>query len=101
MHEDAADAPATLAHLLQQAEQAGASDVHLHRTRDGAEVAFRLDGVLTPVSTLPPALAERVFGRIKYLARLKTYDDSLPRTAAWTAPTPAPRGTFAWRRTPP
>jgi type II secretory ATPase GspE/PulE/Tfp pilus assembly ATPase PilB-like protein len=79
MHADAADAPATLARLLHQAEQAGASDVHLHRTPDGTEVAFRLDGVLTPVTTLPPALAERLFGRIKYLARLKTYDDSLPQ----------------------
>ena len=28
---------------------------------------------------LPPELAERVFGRIKYLARLKTYQESLPQ----------------------
>lgn len=69
MHADEADAPATLARRLHQAEQAGASDVHLHRTGDSAQVAFRLDGVLTPVTTLPPALAERLFGRIKYLAR--------------------------------
>lgn len=69
MHADEADAPATLARLLHQDEQAGASDVHLHRTGDSAQVAFRLDGVLTPVTTLPPALAERLFDRIKYLAR--------------------------------
>jgi type II secretory ATPase GspE/PulE/Tfp pilus assembly ATPase PilB-like protein len=74
-----ADAPATLTRLLQQAEQAGASDVHLQRTREGAAISFRLDGVLTPVTTLPAGLAEHVFGRIKFLARLKTYDDSLPQ----------------------
>ncbi len=76
---DEPDAPAALSRLLQQAETAGASDVHLHRTRDGAEVAFRLDGVLTPVTTIAVDLAERLFGRIKYLARLRTYDDSLPQ----------------------
>jgi type II secretory ATPase GspE/PulE/Tfp pilus assembly ATPase PilB-like protein len=44
-----------------------------------AEIAFRLDGVITPVTTLAAPLAERVFGRIKFLARLKTYQDSLPQ----------------------
>lgn len=76
---DEADAPAVLARLLHQAEAVGASDVHLHRTPEGAQVSFRLDGLLTPVATFPPDLAQRLFGRIKYLARLKTYDDSLPQ----------------------
>jgi len=44
-----------------------------------AEVAFRLDGVISPVSELPAGLAERVCGRIKYLAKLKTYQESLPQ----------------------
>jgi type II secretory ATPase GspE/PulE/Tfp pilus assembly ATPase PilB-like protein len=69
----------TLAKLVQQAEAAGASDIHLHRTGSAAEVQFRLDGVLAPVATLPEALAERVLGRIKYLAKLKTYQESLPQ----------------------
>ncbi len=73
------DAPAALRRLLKQAEQAGASDVHLQLTPEGATVDFRLDGVLTPVAALPPDQAQRLFGRIKYLARLKTYDDSLPQ----------------------
>lgn len=76
---DETDAPALLTRLLQQAEQAGASDIHLQRTPEGATVSFRIDGVLTPVTTLTVAPAERLFGRIKYLARLKTYDDSLPQ----------------------
>jgi type II secretory ATPase GspE/PulE/Tfp pilus assembly ATPase PilB-like protein len=65
--------------LVQQAERAGASDIHLHMRHGSASVAFRLDGVMTPTTELPPEVAERVFGRIKFLARLKTYQDSLPQ----------------------
>ena len=45
----------------------------------GAEVSFRLDGVIAAASELPDHVAERVFGRIKFLAHLKTYQDSLPQ----------------------
>lgn len=44
-----------------------------------AQVAFRLDGLMTPTADLADPIAERVFGRIKYLARLKTYQNSLPQ----------------------
>ncbi len=72
-------APQVLDDLIRQAEKAGASDIHLQMTSQGAQIVFRLDGVMTPVSQLPQELAERVFGRIKYLARLKTYQESLPQ----------------------
>jgi general secretion pathway protein E len=75
----AGHAPQVLADLVQQAERAGASDIHLQMRGPVAEVAFRLDGVVAPTSELPAAVAERVFGRIKFLARLKTYQDSLPQ----------------------
>jgi len=65
--------------LVQHAEQARASDIHLHIRGATAEVAFRLDGVITPIKELPAEIAERILGRIKYLARLKTYQDSLPQ----------------------
>ena len=42
-------------------------------------MGFRLDGIITPVRELPAEIAERVFGRIKFLARLKTYQESLPQ----------------------
>ena len=75
-----ADAPAVVAELVRRAEAAGASDIHLQTAADrSAAVSFRLDGLLAPVSTLPAGLAERVFGRIKYLARLQTWHDSLPQ----------------------
>jgi type II secretory ATPase GspE/PulE/Tfp pilus assembly ATPase PilB-like protein len=76
---DNLNAPKILEDLIQRAESARASDVHLHMHGAAATVAFRLDGVLTPIEELNADLAERVFGRIKYLARLKTYQESLPQ----------------------
>src|SRR5436190_17402666 len=72
-------APQILERLVQQAEKANASDIHLHMQKGTASVSFRLDGVMTPTTTLPAETAERVFGRIKFLARLKTYQESLPQ----------------------
>ncbi len=68
-----------LERLVHQAERAEASDVHLQMREGGAAVAFRLDGVMTSTMQLEGPLAERVFGRIKFLARLKTYQESLPQ----------------------
>src|ERR1700704_604461 len=76
---DDLSAPRILEELLARAEKARASDVHLQMRGRAAEVSFRLDGVLTRIEELPEEIAERVFGRIKYLARLKTYQDSLPQ----------------------
>jgi type II secretory ATPase GspE/PulE/Tfp pilus assembly ATPase PilB-like protein len=72
-------APKLLEDLVRQAEHAGASDIHLQMLGNTAQVSFRLDGVMTSNSTLPEDVAERVFGRIKYLANLKTYQESLPQ----------------------
>lgn len=72
-------APKMLEELVQRAEHAGASDIHLQMRGKSAEVAFRLDGVVAPVEELPSEVAARVFGRIKFLARLKTYQESLPQ----------------------
>ena len=75
-----AEAPAVVAELVRRAEAAGASDIHLQTAADrSAQVSFRLDGLLAPIVTLPAGLAERVFGRIKYLAKLQTWQDSLPQ----------------------
>ncbi len=72
-------APDILEEIIRRAEQAAASDVHLQMLGRAAQVAFRLDGVMTPGTELPEPLAERVFGRVKFLARLKTYQESLPQ----------------------
>ena len=62
--------PKILEQLVGQAERAGASDIHLQMRGKAAEVGFRLDGIITPGCELPAGIAERVFGRIKFLARL-------------------------------
>src|SRR5687767_1170472 len=72
-------APAVLERLVAEAETAGASDIHLQMIGGRAQVAFRLDGVMTPGATVPEEVAERLFGRIKFLSRLKTYQESLPQ----------------------
>ena len=72
-------APKVLEQLVHQAELAGASDIHLQMRGKIAEVGFRLDGIIAPGCELPAEIAERVFGRIKFLARLKTYQESLPQ----------------------
>ncbi|HKS38147.1 MAG TPA: ATPase, T2SS/T4P/T4SS family [Verrucomicrobiae bacterium] len=76
---DEASAPQALEELIRRAESAGASDIHLQMAGRAAEVAFRLDGLMTSATPLPEPIAERVFGRIKFLARLKTYQESLPQ----------------------
>src|SRR5215831_12039999 len=68
-----------LEQLVHRAEAANASDIHLQMRGSSADVLFRLDGVMNPSETLPEHVAERVFGRIKFLANLKTYQESLPQ----------------------
>jgi type II secretory ATPase GspE/PulE/Tfp pilus assembly ATPase PilB-like protein len=75
----AESAPEVLENLVQLAERAGASDIHFQMRGKSAEVGFRLDGMISPVRQLPAEVADRVFGRIKFLARLKTYQESLPQ----------------------
>jgi len=72
-------APEALEGLIRQADAGGVSDIHIQMFGPRAQVAFRLDGVMTPAFELADGLAERVVGRIKYLAKLKTYQQSLPQ----------------------
>jgi len=72
-------APKILEDLVAQAARAGASDIHLQMRDGAAQVSFRLDGLMTETAGLSAEVAERVFGRIKFLARLKTYQESLPQ----------------------
>jgi type II secretory ATPase GspE/PulE/Tfp pilus assembly ATPase PilB-like protein len=73
------DAPQVVDDLIGRAAKARASDIHLQMTPQGAEILFRVDGVMTPITRFQPGLAEKIFGRIKYLAKLKTYQESLPQ----------------------
>jgi type II secretory ATPase GspE/PulE/Tfp pilus assembly ATPase PilB-like protein len=73
------EAPEAVESLIRDAIKVGASDIHLQTNPQGISVSFRLDGVMTAGPDLPVDIADRVFGRIKFLARLKTYQDSMPQ----------------------
>src|SRR5882672_4334408 len=75
----APSASAFLERLIQQAERARASDIHLQMFGKSAQVSLRLDGMMAPPTPLPEPVAERVFGRIKFLSKLKTYQESMPQ----------------------
>ncbi len=77
--EEIPDAPRALEELVRAAVAAGASDIHLQGVADGVEIAWRLDGVLVRSGTFGRDLGERVVGRVKYLSRLRTYQDAMPQ----------------------
>lgn len=65
--------------LLAASAESGASDLHLTPSAEGLQVAWRIDGVLLPVAHVPAALAGNVVTRMKVLARLLTYQTSVPQ----------------------
>ncbi len=73
------DAPELVAAMLRDADQAGASDIHLQSIPGAVTLQWRLDGVLHDRGRIEMPVAERVLGRIKYLARLRTYQETLPQ----------------------
>lgn len=75
--------------ILQAAFDAGASDVHFQPAAQSLEISWRIDGVLQQVGATPRAVAANVTSRLKVLARLLTYQSSVPqegRIAAGEAP---------------
>lgn len=65
--------------LLTAAVEARASDVHLNPDAESLQVQWRIDGLLTPVATLPKALAPNVIARLKVLSELLTYHTEVPQ----------------------
>ncbi len=65
--------------LVRRAEAAGASDVHFQIQAGDAAVSFRLDGQMVAQPAVDGDLARQRAGRLKFLAKLKTYQESLPQ----------------------
>lgn len=65
--------------VLEEAQRAGASDVHLQPGPEGLDLRWRIDGVLQPAALLPPAVAPNVVARLKVLAELLTYRTDTPQ----------------------
>jgi type II secretory ATPase GspE/PulE/Tfp pilus assembly ATPase PilB-like protein len=76
---DAQDVVGIVDELLHQAVAAGASDIHFEPTGADLKVKYRLDGVLSPVESLPAAVAENTIARLKVLGGLLTYRNDIPQ----------------------
>ncbi len=65
--------------ILQAAQAAGASDVHLVPSAEALVMHWRIDGVLQPVDRLPRGIASNIAARLKVLADLLTYRTEVPQ----------------------
>jgi len=65
--------------LIAGAIQARSSDIHIETEENAVRVRYRIDGVLTPIATLPKELWPRVISRIKLLAGLKLNITTAPQ----------------------
>ena len=77
--EDSAPYGRALRILLEHAEAAEVSDVHLNPTPQGLEILYRRDGVLHPQGFIDRDRAERMIGKVKVLAGLLTYRRDVPQ----------------------
>lgn len=75
------DAPAVrlVEQLLLHAHQTRASDVHLEPRRDGVQVRWRIDGVLTDGPRFPGELHGPLLARLKVLAELNLVERRRPQ----------------------
>ncbi len=75
------DAPAIRAvnRVLADAVDQLASDIHLEPTEDSLIVRYRVDGMLSEVTRLPPAMKSAVVARIKVVAGLDIAERRLPQ----------------------
>lgn len=71
--------PAAVEWLLNQAAQAGASDLHFEPQQNGMLLRWRRDGCLQDVATVGAAVASNMVQRVKILAGLLTYRTDIPQ----------------------
>jgi general secretion pathway protein E len=65
--------------LLQKANEATASDIHIEPFEGQLKVRYRIDGVLHDVESPPQKLAAAVISRIKIMAKLNIAERRLPQ----------------------
>lgn len=75
------DAPVVkfVQHLLLDAIQRGASDIHLEPYEKSFRVRYRIDGILQEIINPPMGLREGITSRLKILARLDISERRLPQ----------------------
>ena len=75
----ASDVRTLVDQLLDDAVRRRASDVHVDPTRDGAEVKFRIDGLLETVARHDATLGRTIVTRLMVIAKLLTYRLDVPQ----------------------
>lgn len=73
------DIPERLSALLNNAVARGASDLHVEPTAQGAEIRFRVDGMLETVDRVATDIGRALVGRLMVLAQLLTYRLDVPQ----------------------
>ena len=73
------DARQLTEHVLDEAANRGASDVHVEPTADGYEVRYRLDGQLETIRRYDATTGRSVVTRLMVLAQLLTYRLDVPQ----------------------
>jgi general secretion pathway protein E len=76
---EAIEMVALVQHLIADAVQAGASDIHIEPWEETLAVRLRLNGVLTELVHLPLELMEKISGRFKVMASLISYQTDIPQ----------------------
>lgn len=73
-----------LTKILADALSLKVSDVHLEPTRSGAQLRYRVDGVLYDVVKISEEVSKRITGRLKLLANLKLNIKEEPQDGRFT-----------------
>ena len=71
-------------YLLQYAVKERASDIHIRPMDQSINVAFRVDGVMRPMFSLPPGL-KRMTAALKMRAEMDIAEQRLPQDGSFTA----------------
>jgi type IV pilus assembly protein PilB len=79
--DEASESPmiARINHLMAQAIEEEASDIHFQPQADGVHVRLRVDGALRPVFVFPRSLRARLAARLKLMANLVITEKRLPQ----------------------
>lgn len=66
-------------HIIADAIEARASDIHIEPSLEAVQVRYRIDGALRNAETLPPGLKAAIASRIKLMARIDIAERRLPQ----------------------
>ena len=70
--------------ILTRAKASHASDIHIERNNDTAEIRLRTDGALGTLHTMDSATAKALVNRIKLIANLDTLENRRPQDGRFT-----------------